>query len=196
MVRLTAGAGADWIGFVFFERSPRAVTTEAAETLLLSVGNASPVALLVDPDDALVDRVTMLGIGVLQLHGQESPARLAEIKARTGAQIWKAVGVHEAGDLLPLGDFTAADRLLVDAKPPRGADRTGGHGHAFDWSVLNGWIAPKPWLLAGGLTPENVAAAIAQTSATAVDVSSGVERAPGLKDAARIRAFIKAAKSS
>lgn len=193
MVRRAASAGADWIGFVFFDRSPRAVTPEAAETLLLSVGDAIPVALLVDPDDALVNRITALGIHVLQLHGGESPERVAEIKARTGAEIWKAVGVSGKADLPGLTDFAAADRFLIDARPPQDASRPGGHGEAFDWSILEGWQAPRPWLLAGGLTQENVAEAIARTGADAVDVSSGVERAPGLKDWAKVRAFLQAA---
>ena len=195
-VRHAANAGADWIGVVFFERSPRAVTPEAAETLLLSVGEAVPVALLVDPDDALLDRITMLGIRILQLHGSETAERVAEIKARTHAEVWKAAGVSAPSDLEALMAYTAADRLLVDAKPPKNAERSGGHGLVFDWTILDGWKAPKPWLLAGGLTPENVADAIAQTGANAVDVSSGVERAPGLKDRALISDFIREAKDA
>lgn len=189
-----ADAGADWIGLVCVEASPRAVTLAEAPALIDAAGPARPVALLVDPDDALIDAVTGLGISILQLHGQETPERLAAIKARTGAEIWKALGVAEAGDLARATQFEAVDRLLIDAKPPPGADRTGGHGRAFDWQLLAGWQAPRPWLLAGGLTPDTVADAIAQTGAPAVDVSSGVERAPGVKDAGRITAFIRAAK--
>ena len=194
LVRLCAAEGADWIGFVFVEASPRYVTPEAAETLLLGVGRAVPVALLADADEALIDRVTATGIRVLQLHGQETPDRVSEIAARTGCEVWKACGVETADDLAGAGAFTAADRLLIDAKPPKGADRTGGHGQAFDWSILKGWTAPKPWILAGGLTPENVAEAIAATGAPAVDVSSGVERLRGLKDKELVRAFLRAAK--
>jgi phosphoribosylanthranilate isomerase len=194
LVRFCAAEGADWIGFVFVEASPRHVTPEAAETLLLGVGRAVPVALLVDPDDSLIDRVTRTGIRVLQLHGSETPERVAEIKERTGCEIWKALGVAAAEDLAGAGAFDAADRLLIDAKPPRGADRTGGHGAAFDWTILEGWQPPRPWILAGGLTPENVAAAIAATGAPAVDVSSGVEKLRGLKDRERVRAFLRAAK--
>lgn len=194
LVRLCAAQGADWIGFVFVEASPRYVTPEAAETLLLGVGRAVPVALLVDADDTLIDRVAGTGIRVLQLHGREPPERVAEIRARTGCEVWKAFGVETADDLTGAGAYTAADRLLIDAKPPKGADRTGGHGQAFDWSILKGWTAPKPWILAGGLTPENVAEAIAATGAPAVDVSSGVERLRGLKDKELVRAFLRAAK--
>ncbi len=193
-VRLAAAAGADWIGFVFAPASPRAVTPQAAENLLLQVGRAVPVALLVDPDDELLDRVATIGFPVLQLHGSESPERLAEIRERTGAQVWKALGVDTRKDLSRACEYGAADRLLIDARPPPGAARTGGHGSAFDWSLLDGWRAHRPWLLAGGLTPQNVAKAVERTRATAVDVSSGVERAPGLKDIHKIRAFIRAAK--
>lgn len=193
LVAFAAREGADWIGFMF-PASPRQVTLAAAETLLLSVGKAVPVAVLLDPPDAEVRAVAALGFPVLQLHGQETPERVAEIKATTGAEVWKVLGVREAGDLERAADYTAADRLLLDAKPPEGADRAGGHGTTFDWSLLRDWAAPKPWILAGGLTPQNVAAAIGQTAAPAVDVSSGVERVRGLKDRELVRAFIRAAK--
>lgn len=194
MVAQAADAGAGWIGFVFVPASPRAVTVRQAAELVRHVDAARPVALLVDPDDALVDAVIGLGISILQLHGRESPARLAAIKARTGAKMWKALGVGEPADLQRAGTYEAADRLLIDARPPSGADRTGGHGTPFDWQILAGWQAPRPWLLAGGLSPENVAGAIALTGARAVDVSSGVETAPGVKDVGKIRDFISAAK--
>lgn len=193
LVAFAAREGADWIGFMF-PASPRQVTLAAAETLLLSVGKAVPVAVLLDPPDAEVRAVAALGFPVLQMHGQETPERVAEIKATTGAEVWKVLGVREAGDLERAADYTAADRLLLDAKPPEGADRAGGHGTTFDWSLLRDWAAPKPWILAGGLTPQNVAAAIGQTAAPAVDVSSGVERVRGLKDRELVRAFIRAAK--
>lgn len=196
LVRFTAQAGADWIGFVFAEASPRFVTEAAAASLLMQVGRATPVALLVDPDDAQIDRIVALGFPVLQLHGSETPDRVAAIKARTGLEIWKAVGVAEADDLMRAATFEAADRLLIDARPPRDADRAGGHGLPFDWTLLEGWTAPGPWLLAGGLTPENVADAIRRTGAPGVDVSSGVERLRGLKDRERVTAFINAAKES
>ena len=196
LVRFAAQHGADWIGFTFVEASPRHVTPEAAESLLLQIGEARPVALLVDPDNALLDRIAALGFPVLQLHGAESPERVAEIKVRTGCEIWKAIGVSTRADLDAAAMYEGADRLLLDAKPPKGTAQTGGHGQAFDWSILKDWQAPKPWLLAGGLTPENVAEAIRQTGAHAVDVSSGVERVRGLKDRALVRAFITNAKTA
>jgi len=195
LVAFAAREGADWIRFMF-PASPRQVTLAAAETLLLSVGKAVPVAVLLDAPDAEVRAVAALGFPVLQLHGSETPERVAEIKAMTGAEVWKVLGVRAAGDLDRAADYAAADRLLLDAKPPEGADRAGGHGTVFDWSLLKGWAAPKPWILAGGLTPENVAAAIGQTAAPAVDVSSGVERIRGLKDRELVRAFLRAAKGT
>lgn len=193
LVAFAAREGADWIGFMF-PASPRQVTLAAAETLLLSVGKAVPVAVLLDPPDEEVRAVAALGFPVLQLHGAETPERVAAIKAMTGAEVWKVLGVRAAEDLKRAGDYGAADRLLLDAKAPEGADRAGGHGAVFDWGLLTGWTAPKPWLLAGGLTPENVADAVRQTGAPAVDVSSGVERIRGLKDRELVRAFIRAAK--
>ena len=194
MVGYTARAGADWIGFNFAPGSPRRITPEAAASLLLQVGDARPVGLMVDPDDAMVDQISALGFPVLQLHGSETPARVAAIKARTGLEIWKVIGVSGAADLTAASDFKAADRLLIDARAPEGAAYAGGHGVPFDWSLLDRWTPPRPWLLAGGLTPENVGEAISRTGAPAVDVSSGVERRRGLKDRALISAFIAAAK--
>jgi phosphoribosylanthranilate isomerase len=195
LVRFAAQAGADWIGFVFAEASPRFVTEAAAASLLMQVGTATPVALLVNPDDAQIDRIGALGFPVLQLHGSETPERVAEIRDRTGAEVWKAVGIANADDLAHAETFTVAEKLLVDAKPPKDAEQTGGHGLSFDWNLLKGWQVPGPWILAGGLTPENVADAIRLTGATAVDVSSGVERIRGLKDRRLVTAFIDAAKN-
>jgi len=195
MVRRTDEAGANWIGFVFVEGSVRAVTPDAAAALLLPIRRARPVALLADADDALIDEVAATGIPVLQLHGAETPRRVAEVKARTGLEIWKAIGVSSHDDLRAASDHDAADRLLIDAKPPKDAPVTGGHGAAFDWDILAGWTPPKPWLLAGGLTPETVAEAVARTGAIAVDVSSGVERTRGWKSADLIRRFILTAKA-
>ncbi len=194
-LRTAVEAGADWIGFAFPEKSPRHVTHETAAALIDDMGASVPVALLLDPTDEEIDAVLALGIRVLQLHGSETPERLAEVKGRTGVEVWKALGVASPVDLAYAETFTAADRLLIDAKPPEGATRTGGHGETFDWSILDGWAAPKPWLLAGGLTPDNAKTAIAATNAPALDVSSGVETAPGVKDAALIKAFIEAAKA-
>ena len=195
-VELTAKAGADWIGFVFFPKSVRAVDAHAATGLLPYCGDAEPVALLVDADDRLIDEVLATGISVLQLHGKETPDRVAQIKARTGAEIWKAVGVSTGADLVTLHHYDAADRWLLDAKPPEGSEVPGGHGAVFDWSILSGWQAQRPWLLSGGLDDSNVSYAISETGAAAVDVSSGVEASRGLKDAALIEAFIKAAKAA
>jgi len=153
LVRLCAAEGADWIGFNFAEKSPRYVTPAAAQTLLMNVGGSRPVAVMVDPDDALIDQIVAIGFPVLQLHGAETPARIAEIKRRSGREVWKAAGVAVAADLTALAAFEAADRFLVEAKAPEGSDLTGGHGVVADWALLKGWDAPRPWLLAGGLNP-------------------------------------------
>jgi len=194
MVRRAGEGGADWIGFNFVAASPRYVTPEAAASLLLHVRGAVPVALVADASDGEIDALAALDFPVLQLHGAETPERVAEVKARRGGEVWKAVGVSSRADLDPLADFSAADRFVIDARPPEGAAYSGGHGAAFDWSILAGWTAPKPWLLAGGLTPENVAEAIRQTGAGAVDVSSGVEKVRGWKSAELMAAFLAAAK--
>ena len=193
-LRVAVSAGVDWVGFVFVGTSPRAVTIGQADLLLSECGLAQGVALVSDADDALIDAIRFTGFPVIQLHGSETPDRVAEIKQRTGCEVWKAIGVSTADDLAMVGTYKAADRLLLDARPPEDADRTGGHGQSFDWSVLKDWTAPKPWILAGGLTPENVADAIRITGAEAVDVSSGVETAPGVKDIGLIEDFIRNAK--
>ncbi|WP_084396387.1 phosphoribosylanthranilate isomerase [Henriciella aquimarina] len=195
MLRVASDAGADWVGFVFFQKSVRAVTAEMVCDLPLK--DCCPaVALLVNADDRLVDAVLETGISILQLHGQESPARVAELKTRTGAEIWKAHGIRHFDDLRALNEYEAADKFLLDAKPPKGSRVPGGHGNVFDWSVLSGWKPAKPWILSGGLTPENVGDAISATGAAAVDVSSGVERERGVKDETLIRSFIAAAKAA
>ncbi|MFC0201741.1 phosphoribosylanthranilate isomerase [Paracoccus rhizosphaerae] len=188
-------AGARYLGFVFFDRSPRSVTPEEAAALVahVPVGVAS-VGLFVDPDDELLRRVLeVVPLDVIQLHGKESPDRVAEIKALTGLPVMKAVGIREASDLAQLTDYgLVADMLLVDAKAAEGAALPGGNGLAFDWQLLVGRRFLRPWMLAGGLTPENVAEAVRLTGARVVDVSSGVESAPGVKDVARIGAFVRA----
>lgn len=152
------------------------------------------VGLFVDPDDALLKRVLdVVPLHVIQLHGRESPERVAEVKALTGLPVMKAVGIREAADLEQLLEYgLVADMLLVDAKPQPGAELPGGNGLAFDWQLLVGRRFLRPWMLAGGLTPDNVAEAVRLTGAQVVDVSSGVETAPGVKDVARIGAFIRA----
>jgi phosphoribosylanthranilate isomerase len=155
------------------------------------------VALTVDAEDAALDALcAAVPLDMLQLHGDESPERVAQVKARYGLPVMKAIGVAGAGDLAAIDAYAGvADQLLIDAKPPPGATRPGGNALAFDWRLIEGRDWPLPWLLAGGLTPENVAQAVARTGARQVDVSSGVEAAPGQKDAARIRAFIEAARA-
>jgi len=195
-VAAVAASGAAYAGFVFFAKSPRNLTIPAARELALAapVGLAK-VALVVDADDAFLDAITeAMPLDVLQLHGHETPDRVAEIRARYRLPVMKAVGVADEGDLAAVFDFSlVADQILVDAKPPKNADLPGGNGLSFDWRLVaqRRWL--RPWMLAGGLTPDNVAEAIRLTNARQVDVSSGVESAPGVKDAGRISAFVKAA---
>lgn len=195
-VAAVAAAGAAYAGFVFFPKSPRHLSIEAARALALGAPEGlCKVALTVDAEDAALDAIIeAVPLDMLQLHGHESPARVAEVKARYGLPVMKAMGVADEGDLAGLMEMSlAADQLLIDAKPPKGADLPGGNGLAFDWRLLVGRKWLKPWMLAGGLTPENVAQAVRLTGARQVDVSSGVESAPGVKDAAKIAAFVQAA---
>ncbi|SOB92622.1 phosphoribosylanthranilate isomerase [Rhodobacter maris] len=192
-------AGAGYVGLVFFPRSPRHLELSDARELALSVPmGLAKVALVVDAEDALIDAITAaVPLDMLQLHGRESPARVAELRARTGLPVMKAVGVAEAADLAAIADYEAvADQILVDAKAPKGAALPGGNGLAFDWRLIAGRDWLRPWMLAGGLTPETVAEAVRLTGATQVDVSSGVESAPGVKDAAKIAAFVAAARGA
>ena len=195
-VAAVAAAGAAYAGFVFFAKSPRHLTVDAARPLLLAVPEGlAKVALTVDADDAALDAiVTALPLDMLQLHGAESPERVAQVRARYGLPVMKAVGVAGEGDLAAVFEYSlVADQVLIDAKPPKGAAIPGGNGVAFDWRLLAGRRWLRPWMLAGGLTPENVAEAIRLTGARQVDVSSGVESAPGVKDAGRIAGFVAAA---
>ena len=188
-------AGARYVGFVFFPPSPRNLSLTEAAVMARSVPEGiCKVALTVDADDALLDRLLdAVPLDMLQLHGRESPQRVAAVQERFGLPVMKAVGVAGESDLPALDDYArVADQILVDAKPPKDADLPGGNGLAFDWRLIAGRRWPVPWMLAGGLTPENVAEAIRMTGARQVDVSSGVESAPGVKDAARIRAFVAA----
>ena len=191
-------ADADMVGFVFFGPSPRNISlSEAAALAPLVKGRARKVALTVDADDALIDAVARaLQPDILQLHGRETPARAAQLAARTGKKIMKAIGVSERADLAAVADYSAiCDWLLLDAKPPKDATRPGGNGEPFDWAIIDGFAPGKPWLLSGGLTPANVAEALARTGAPGVDVSSGVESAPGVKDVSAIRGFVAAARA-
>jgi len=193
-----AKAGARYIGFVFFEKSPRNISIEAAATLATNAPlGLCKVALTVDADNAFLDALTgQVPLDMLQLHGHESPERVAEVKARYGLPVMKAVGVADADDLQQLDAYAGvADQILVDAKPPKGGDLPGGNGLAFDWRLIADREWNVPWMLAGGLTPDNVAEAARMTGARQVDVSSGVESAPGQKDAALITAFGQAAKA-
>ncbi|MGH1415321.1 MAG: phosphoribosylanthranilate isomerase [Pelagimonas sp.] len=198
-VDATAQAGAAYAGFVFFPKSPRHVAIDTARDLavLAPIGLAK-VALVVNADDALLDEITgKVAIDILQLHGSESPQRVSEIRARYGLPVMKAVGVASAGDVQNLATYEqVCDQILVDAKAPKGAALPGGNGLAFDWKLIAGRRWARPWMLAGGLTPENVARAVELTGAAQVDVSSGVESAPGQKDVAKIAAFVSAATSS
>ena len=187
--------GASHLGFVMFEASPRAIAPEAAARLTGPIkGRAKVVAVTVDPDDALLDRIAAaLKPDLIQLHGRESPARAAAIAARTGAGVIKALPVSEAADLAEGSAFDGvAEHLMFDARPPKDADRPGGFGAAFDWTLLAGQRFARPWFLAGGLDPWNVGEAVRASGAALVDVSSGVERGPGVKDPALISAFLEA----
>jgi phosphoribosylanthranilate isomerase len=194
-VDAAADAGAVYGGLVFHRRSPRFVTAEAAGALASRMrGRLQVVALVADMTDPELDAVVQdVRPDFLQLHGAEDVARTAQIRARFNLPVIKALALAETADLAAAFEFEkAADMLLFDARAPEGAQRGGGHGAAFDWKILSGHAFAKPWFLAGGLTPDNVARAIRLSGAALVDVSSGVESAPGVKDAARIAAFIAA----
>jgi len=189
-------AGAAYVGFVFFPRSPRNIAPADAAALAAQVpAGVCKVALTVDADDAALDALTAaVPLDMLQLHGGESPERVAQVRARYGLPVMKAVGIADAPDLTAIDAYAkAADQLLIDAKPPKQATLPGGNGLAFDWRLLQGRRWPLPWMLAGGLTPDNVAQAAHLTGARQVDVSSGVESSRGVKDPALIRDFINAA---
>ena len=188
-------AGAIYGGLVFHPKSPRFVMPDQARALAERMrGRLKTVALITDMDDAGIAAVMKAASpDFLQLHGSETVQRTAEIRARFGVAVIKALPVGEVADLAVAGDYEkVADMLMFDARPPKGAQRPGGHGAAFDWKILSGRFFQKPWFLAGGLDPENVARAIELSGAELVDVSSGVESAPGVKDAARIQAFVNA----
>jgi phosphoribosylanthranilate isomerase len=189
-------AGADVVGFVFFAKSPRHIGLEAARALGAQArGRARIAALSVDADDdALARIVEALAPDILQLHGRETPARVKEVGQRFACATMKAVGVAAPDDLAAAERYDGVtDFLLIDAKPPRGATLPGGNGLPFDWRLAKSFSPLAPWLLSGGLDPGNVAEAIALTGACGVDVSSGVESAPGIKDEAKIAAFVAAA---
>ena len=197
-VSTTADAGGRYIGFNLFPKSPRFIRIDQMRELALGVPvGVAKVALVVNADDALLDTlVETVPLDMLQLHGAETPERVLEIRKKYGLPVMKAVGIADAADLPLLDTYQqVADQILVDAKPPKDAILPGGNGLCFDWRLLQGrkyW--QRPWMLAGGLTAENVAEAIQLTGARQVDVSSGVETAPGVKDSELIKAFINAAR--
>ncbi|MDV7141988.1 phosphoribosylanthranilate isomerase [Tropicimonas sp. TH_r6] len=191
-------AGAAYAGFVFFKKSPRNLDIDTAKALALEApAGLAKVALTVNASDAELDRIIeAVPLDMLQLHGAESVERVAALRARYGLPIMKAVGIADESDLPKLVEFSrVADQLLVDAKPPKDGGLPGGNGLAFDWRLIAGRRWAVPWMLAGGLTPANVRDAVHLTGARQVDVSSGVEAAPGEKDSARISAFVVAAQS-
>ncbi|MEF3365885.1 phosphoribosylanthranilate isomerase [Methylocystis sp. 9N] len=197
-LRAAIDAGADFAGFVFFEKSPRHLGLEAARRLgPIAQGRIRKVALTVDADDAALDAiVAALAPDYLQLHGAETPARVKEVKTRYGLPLIKAIGVAARNDVETAGDYEGvADIILFDAKPAPGAAVPGGAGVSFDWDLLRG-VTAKDWMLSGGLDSENVAEAIRRSGARAVDVSSGVERERGVKDAEKIAAFVSATRLS
>ena len=197
-IAAAVGAGAGYGGLVFHPDSPRHVSLERAPMLADAMrGKLKIVALIVDMDDAGIEVVVKaVRPDFLQLHGNESARRTAYIRGRFGVPVIKVLPVAEAADLAAAAEYeSTADMLMFDARPPKGASRPGGHGAAFDWNILAGRTFSKPWFLAGGLDPDNVARAIELSGAAMVDVSSGVESTPGVKDAGRIADFINATKA-
>ena len=188
-------AGADYVGLVFFKPSPRHVDfTEGAGFARRAHGNAKVVALVVDPgEDDLTEITSNIRPDVVQFHGNETPEFIDAFRARFVGEVWKAVPVEEAADVEAARAYVPiVDRILFDARPPREATRPGGNGAAFDWTILSGLDLGKPFVLSGGLNPDNVVEAVRIAGPSVVDVSSGVETAPGVKDPAKIRAFIHA----
>ena len=194
------GAGADLVGFVRFPKSPRHVSLDLGHRLSLQAkGRAQRVVLLVNPgDEDIAQAIEAINPDLIQLHGSETPERVAEIRSMVRRPVMKAFGIAEPSDLKALTPYAGGvDRILLDAKPPRTANALpGGNGLAFDWRLLNGLDPKLSFMLSGGLTPDNVAEAIRLTRSQAVDVSTGVESGPGLKDPARIEAFIRAARTA
>lgn len=196
-VEAAVAAGADYLGFNFFPKSPRFVLPDQAAALVEAVPESVLcVGLFVDPDDAaLIDVLGKVRLDYVQLHGVESPERVDAVRLEYGLPVMKVFGVSEAEDIQAAEAYeNHADMALFDAKPPAGASRPGGNAEAFDWDLMQAYGGSLPWLLAGGLTPETVAEAIKRSGAPGVDVASGVESASGQKDPALIKAFVQAAK--
>jgi phosphoribosylanthranilate isomerase len=195
-VEIAAALGASYLGFVFFPPSPRALSLDQAATLTAAVPEGiARVGVMVDPDDAMLAALlARVNLDILQLHGHETPERLAEIRERTGCRVMKALRVAEAADVAAAGAFAeVADLFLFDAKPRPGAPIPGGSGLSFDWELLRGVAPGRPWALAGGLTADNLAEAVTRTRAPIVDVSSGIESRPGVKDPLLLRRFLEEA---
>jgi phosphoribosylanthranilate isomerase len=196
-VRSALDGRAAFVGFMFFDKSPRNIAPDLAARLAAPArGRAKVVAVTVDPDDASLDRIAVvLKPDLIQLHGAETPQRVAQIAARTGAGVIKVVPISESADIDVAGPYDGlVDHLMFEGKPPKDAERPGGIGAAFDWSLLAGRRFQRPWFLAGGLDPWNLADAVRLSGAPLVDVSSGVERGAGLKDPGLILAFLDAAR--
>lgn len=191
-------AGADIVGFVHFPRSPRHVPLDALAGLISAArGKVESCVLLVNPDNSCVAEITALGPDWIQLHGPETPHRVEAIRAGAGVEIIKALPIGSLEDVAQVAAFVeVADRILLDAKPPKGSDRPGGLGESFDWRLLEALDPSIPFMLSGGLTPDNVAEAIRTVRPHGVDASSGLESAPGVKDSKLIEAFIRNARSA
>ncbi|MBC7520778.1 MAG: phosphoribosylanthranilate isomerase [Sandarakinorhabdus sp.] len=197
-VSAAVAAGARWLGFNFFAPSPRYVSPERAAGLIGAVPpGVGNVAVLVDADDALIDAVLAAGIDILQLHGRETPERIAAVKARTGREVWRAAGVATRADIAgAIANAGPADKLLLDAKAAPDSTLPGGNGVAFDWRLMIGVSPPMPWGLSGGLDAGNVGAALAVLQPAFVDVSSGIEERAGVKSIARMMAFSQAVRAA
>ena len=191
-------AGADMVGFMHFQRSPRHASVEQIADLISQArGRIETCVVLVNPDNSCVAEIAALGPDWIQLHGPETPHRVEAIRAEAGVEIMKALPIGSAEDVAHVADFLdVADRILVDAKPPKGADRPGGLGETFDWTLLKALDPSVPFMLSGGLTPQSVADAIKTVRPFGVDVSSGVESAPGVKDKRLIEAFMRNARAA
>ena len=188
-------SGAAYVGFVFFPPSPRNLEPAAARALALDAPpGVAKVALTVDADDAFIDILTAeVPLDMLQLHGSETPQRAREVRHRARLPVMKAIGISDADDVAKIEQYEkAVDQILIDARPPKDGKLPGGNGLSFDWTLIADRRWTVPWMLAGGLTHENVAEAVALTGARQVDVSSGVESAPGVKDADLVRRFLDA----
>lgn len=198
IVEATLDAGADMVGFMYFQKSPRHVRMDdLAQLISLVRGRAESTIVLVNPDNSVVAECAAFDPDYLQLHGSESPERVANIRAEAGIPIMKALPIGDAEDVKRVADYNSvADRILLDAKPPKTATRPGGLGKQFDWTLLKDLDPGQEFMLSGGLTPENVADAVASVKPMGVDASSGLETAPGEKSIDLIRAFVTAVKSA